>query len=87
MGASPADLVFGEGLALPGKLLGSASQDDPTTLQRHQLLGDLHLKVARLISTPTSAHPQQHIHFLESQGASSHVFIWRGGVQASLMTL
>ena len=86
VGASPANMVFGEGLALPGDLLGDPSSDPPTAHQRRQLFSNLRLEVARLMPTETSAHRQPHMWIPDSLSTATHVFIRRGGVQASLTT-
>ena len=63
IGASPADLVFGEGLAVPGENLPSNPSDDAQLLhQREAALADARLEVARLQPTQTSAHRKPLIH-------------------------
>ena len=87
IGASPADLVFGEGLAVPGELLSSAPTDDSTEQnQRRNLLDNLRLEVARVQPKPTSAHRRPNVHIPQDLRNSSHVFVQRGGVQPSLST-
>ena len=57
VGASPADLVYGEGLAVPGEMLPSIpSTDVQLARQRAAALNQLRLEVARLQPVPTSAH-------------------------------
>ena len=58
IGASPADLVYGEGLAVPGDLLPAFRENRDLNQQRRQTLGSLRLEVERLQPTPTSAQPQ-----------------------------
>ena len=87
IGASPADLVFGEGLSIPGELLGTSSADDTGAQeQRQRLLDNLRLEVARVQPTPTSAHRRPAVHLPEDLQTATHVFVRRGGVQPSLAT-
>ena len=85
LGASPADLVFGEGLSIPGQLLGGAvpSAEEQERLQR-ATLSDLRLEVARLQPVATSAHRVPRVHLPEDLRTATHVFVRRGGVQPSL---
>ena len=87
IGASPADLVFGEGLALPGNLVQAADPADDN-LQRRQAstLANLRLEVARLQPTQTSAHRTPRVFIPENMETTSHVFVRRGGVQSTLST-
>ena len=85
VGASPADMVYGEGLAVPGTLLS----DKPTSeaqerLQRTTTRNELRLEVARLQPIETSAHRVPHVHVPTALETATHVFIRRGGVQPSL---
>ena len=87
IGASPADLVFGEGLAVPGELLPSTpSSDGQLQRQRLAALSDLRLEVARLQPVQTSAHRVPLVHLPEALEDCSHVFVRRGnnGLHASL---
>ena len=78
IGASPADLVYGEGLAVPGELLPSSpSTDEQLQRQRTAALSDLRLEVARLQPVQTSAHRRPLIHFPEGLDDCSHVFVRR----------
>ena len=87
VGASPADLVFGEGLAVPGELIGSSRlSEDTARRQRERTLDQLRLEVARIQPTPTSAHRRLAIHLPEELQTATHVFVQRGGVQTSLAT-
>ena len=83
LGASPADLVYGEGLAVPGSLLPSRP-DGVDAEQRQRTLEHLRLEVARLQPTSTSAHRTPRLHVPESLAQATHVFILRGGHQPSL---
>ena len=83
--ASPADLVFGEGLAVPGELLPSVPPtDDQLARQRASALADLRLEVSRLQPTETSAHRRPVVHLPADLQHCTHVFVRRGGVQSSL---
>ena len=87
VGSSPADLVFGEGLAVPGELLGgNPPNDEDEHIQRQNLLDNLRLEVARVQPKQTSAHRRPNVHIPDELRRSSHVFVRRGGVQTSLAT-
>ena len=87
VGASPSDLVFGEGLAVPGELIGSSRLSDPEEQrQRERTLDHLRLEVARIQPVPTSAHRRPNVHLPEELETATHVFVQRGGVQPSLAT-
>ena len=80
IGASPADLVYGEGLAVPGELLGRhQGEDRELQQQREQQLSNLRLEVARLQPTETSAHRTPVVHVPDSLDTATHVFVRRGG--------
>ena len=80
VGASPADLVYGEGLAVPGELLPDVIfQEDDLTQQRKRMLGGLRVEVERLQPKPTSAHRQPQIHVPDDLEDATHVFVRRGG--------
>ena len=85
IGASPSDLVYGEGLSVPGEVLPKVpSTDDQMTRQRESALANLRLEVARLQPTETSAHRRPLVHLPDDLNNCSHVFVRRGGVQPSL---
>ena len=85
IGSSPADLVFGEGLALPADLLPTLEPDEgQLQRQRSATLANLRLEVARLQPTPTSAHRQPLIFIPPELDSASHVFVQRGSVRPSL---
>ena len=87
IGASPADMVFGEGLALPGDLIQNADPvDDQLARRQAETLANLRVEVARLQPTPTSAHRTPRIFMPQSLETTTHVFVRRGGVQPSLQT-
>ena len=85
VGASPADLVYGEGLAVPGELLGShPAEDVDLQSQRRTLLSNLRLEVERLQPTATSAHRIPAVNLPSTLETCSHVFVRRGGVHPPL---
>ena len=85
IGASPADLVYGEGLAVPGELLPSNPTTDVQLLrQRAAALADMRLEVARLQPVQTSAHRRPLVHLPEDLQTCTHVFVRRGGIQPCL---
>ena len=85
IGASPSDLVYGEGLAVPGEVLPSNPPPDPQlSRQRQSALADLRIEVARLQPTTTSAHRRPLVHLPEELGRCTHVFVRRGGIQSTL---
>ena len=85
IGASPADLVYGEGLAVPGSLLPKFP-DDTTEVDRQQqgALASLRLEVERLQPKQTSAHRIPNVHIPEDLQNATHVMIRRGGVNPPL---
>ena len=85
VGASPSDLVYGEGLSVPGEMLPKTIPTDLQLVrQRENALANLRLEVARLQPTETSAHRRPLVHLPEDLNACTHVFVRRGGVQSSL---
>ena len=81
VGASPADLVFGEGLAVPGEILPSTPADDSQLArQRAAALADVRLEVSRLQPIPTSAHRKPLVHLPQDLQTCTHVFIRRGPI-------
>ena len=85
LGASPADLVYGEGLAVPGELLSNSPSTEPELArQRQAALADLRIEVSRFQPTQTSAHRRPHLHLPQELDNCSHVFVRRGGIQSTL---
>ena len=82
LGACPAELVYGEPLAVPGSLLSNApSADDTLQQQQRSTLNNLRLEVARLQPTPTSAHRQQNVRLPQELQSCTHVFVRKAPVQ------
>ena len=85
LGASPADLVFGEQLAVPGEALpANPIEDEQLARQRAAALADVRIEVARLQPVQTSAHRQPLVHIPQELNSCTHIFVRRGGIQASL---
>ena len=85
LGASPADLVFGEQLAVPGESLPSnPATDEQLSRQRASALADLRVEVARLQPVPTSAHRKPLIHLPQELETCTHIFVRRGPGKSSL---
>ena len=85
LGTTPAELLFGEPLSVPGSLLSnSPSDDDQLQQQQRQTLANLRLEVARLQPVPTSAHRRQNVRLPEELQSCTHVFVRKGGVQPCL---
>ena len=84
IGASPADLVYGEGLSVPGTLIQSRpSTEDEDAEVRPNFLNNLRLEVARLQPTATSAHRHPRVYIPDELRRASHVLVRRGGIQPS----
>ena len=80
VGSSPAELVYGEGLAVPGELLPDVTfVEDDLTQQRKRMLGNLRVEVERLQPTPTSRHRQPQTYLPDDLKDATHVFVRRGG--------
>ena len=87
IGSSPADLVYGEGLSVPGDLHGEFPTEQPELLrQRRNAQANLRVEVARMQPTPTSAHRRPNIYIPPELADATHVFVKRGGVQSSFAT-
>ena len=85
VGASPADLVYGEGLAIPGEILGNEDLNDEELLRRQRsLLANMRMEVERLQPKPTSSHRRPAVYLPDELQTATHVFVRRGGVQPSL---
>ena len=85
IGASPADLVFGDALSLPGDVVSPSDPADQQHSQRQAAsLASLRVEVARLLPTPTSAHRTPKLYIPGQLESATHVFVRRGGVQPTL---
>ena len=85
IGASPSDLVYGEGISIPGQLAGPPQLDDADLLQQQRsTLRSLQVEVERLQPKPTSHHRTPQTHIPESLATATHVLVLRGGVQPCL---
>ena len=85
LGASPADLVYGEGLAVPGELLPANPSTEPQLVrQRDGALADMRIHVSRLQPVQTSAHRRPLIHLPEDLQTCTHVFVRRSGLPQTL---
>ena len=82
--ASPADLVYGEGLAVPGDLLPSLPDNANLASQQRATASGLRLEVERLQPKQTSAHRIPDVHIPEDLQDATHVMIRRGGVNPPL---
>ena len=84
IGASPSDLVYGEGLTVPGQLLGPPRMTDDELLRAQRAsLSNLRVEVERLQPKPTSAHRNPQVHIPDELSTASHVLV-RKGLQPSL---
>ena len=84
VGASPAELVYGEGLAIPGSILPPSLDNDVDNGIRQNTLDHLRLEVARLQPSATSAHRRPRVNIPDELNNASHVFVLRGGQQPTL---
>ena len=84
IGASPSELVYGEGIAVPGQLVGLPEMTDAELLrQQRASLSNVRLEVERLQPKPTSHHRRPAIHIPDDLSTASHVLV-RRGLQPSL---
>ena len=84
LGASPSDLVYGEGLTVPGQLLGPPRMTDDELLRAQRAsLSNLRVEVERLQPKPTSSHRNPQVHIPDELSTASHVLV-RKGLQQSL---
>ena len=85
IGASPSDLVYGEGIAVPGQLAGPPQLDDQELIrQQRSTLRNLQTEVERLQPKPTAHHRRPQVHIPEDLATATHVLVLRGGVQPTL---
>ena len=84
IGASPSDLVFGEGITVPGQLIGPPCLTEEELLrQQRSTLSNLRVEVERLQPTATSAHRSPRVNIPDELSTATHVLV-RKGVQPSL---
>ena len=87
IGASPSDLVYGEGLAVPGEVLPMVPASDAQLARQREIsLANLRLEVARLQPTETSAHRRPLVHLPDDLQTCSFVFVRRGGVHRAVQS-
>ena len=85
IGSSPADLVFGEGLAVPGSLTNQEPPSNDQDARANQnLLNSMRFEVARLQPIQTSAHRRPSVFIPEELRTCTHVMVRRGGTQPSM---
>ena len=85
MGSSPADIVYGEGLSVPGETHPSQpASHDELARQRASALADARIKVARLQPIPTLAHRKPLVHMPQELGTCTHVFVRRAPIGTTL---
>ena len=84
LGASPSELVFGEGITVPGQLVGPPQLSEEELLRaQRSTLSNLRVEVERLQPRPTSAHRNPQVHIPDELATATHVLV-RKGVQPSL---
>ena len=84
IGASPSELVYSEGISVPGQLVGLPEMTDAELLrQQRASLGNLRLEVKRLHPKPTSDHRRPAVHIPDNIATATHVLV-RRGLQLSL---
>ena len=84
LGASPSELVFGEGVTVPGQLVGPPQLSEEELLrEQRSTLSNLHVHVERLQPRSTSAHRRPQVHIPEDLATATHVLV-RKGIQPSL---
>merc|ERR1711911_6399 len=84
IGASPVELVYSEGLAVPGDLLPNFQNNADLRQQQQGVLSNLRLEVERLQPKQTSAHRIPDVHIPEDLQNATHVMVCRGGVNPPL---
>ena len=84
IGASPSDMVYGEGVAVPGQLIGPPDLTDEELLrEQRSTLNNLRVEVERLQPKPTSAHRRPRVQIPDELATATHVLV-RKGIQPSL---
>ena len=83
--ASPSDLVFGEGITVPGQLIGPPQLTEEELLrEQRSTLSNLRVEVERLQPRPTSAHRTPQVHIPEELASATHVLVRKGAQQPLL---
>ena len=76
--ACPAELVYGEGIAVPGMVLPVIPPlNENLERERRNTLQHLRLEVARILPTPTSAHRTPQVNVPNELQDATHVFVRR----------
>ena len=84
VGASPSELVYGEGITVPGQLLGPPDLTDDELLRAQRATrANLRMEVERLQPKPTSHHRTPAVHIPDELATATHVLV-RKGLQPSL---
>ena len=84
IGASPSELVFGEGVTVPGQLIGPPDLTDEELLRaQRSTRANLRVEVERLQPKPTSAHRTPRVNIPDELATATHVLV-RKGLQPSL---
>ena len=84
IGASPSDLVYGEGITVPGQLIGPPQLSDEELLREQRATqANLRVEVERLQPKPTAHHRRPRVQIPEELATATHVLV-RKGVQPSL---
>ena len=85
IGASPSEMVFGEGISVPGQLVGPPPLDDDEMLRcQRSTQRNSQIEVECLQPKPTAHHRRAQVHIPEDLATATHVLVLRGGVQPSL---
>ena len=84
IGSSPSELVFGEGITVPGQLIGPPNLSDEELLRAQRATqANLRVEVERLQPKPTSHHRRPRVNIPDELASATHVLV-RKGVQPSL---
>ena len=84
IGSSPSELVYGEGITVPGQLIGPPDMTDEELLRaQRSAQANLRVEVERLQPKPTSTHRTPRVNIPDELSTATHVLV-RKGVQPSL---
>ena len=79
IGASPSDLVYGEGITVPGQLIGPPNLTEEELLrEQRSTLNNLRVEVERLQPKPTSAHRNPRVNIPDELATATHVLVRKG---------